>query len=142
MSHLLILLCICSVKLNRSINISSRCFWEGHALTTVSIIDVKGREVALLVFWKKLLLVIVFLGQELNCIFHWKTQLLILYKSSSISFRKVPLKEGCIISNYFTNTANTALRYCGFNYLPRRGLNIKSYPLIKLTCMSIFFQKI
>ena len=62
--HLLILLLfICSVKLNRSSNISPRCFWDWQVLISV-LLKVKGRQLLVSVFfWRKSLLLLVFLGQ-------------------------------------------------------------------------------
>ena len=64
LSHLLILLFICSLKICRSSNISPRCFWDWQVLISV-LLMVRGKELLLSAFLEKnLFLCLLFLGQD------------------------------------------------------------------------------
>ena len=90
LSHLLILLFICSVKLSRLSNICPRCFWDWQALTLV-LVRVKGRELLLSAFLEKITYCACLFGSELNCIFHWKAQSLTFCRSLFSSSCEVSL---------------------------------------------------
>ena len=80
LSHLLILLFICSVKLSRLSNISPWCFWDWQVVTSV-LLKIKGRELLLSAFFEKTTSCACLFGSGLNCIFHWKAQSLTFCKS-------------------------------------------------------------
>ena len=90
LSHLFILLFICSVKLSCLSNISPGCFWDWQALTSVWL-KVKGRELLLSAFLEKITSCSCFFGSELNCIFTWKVQSLTFCKSEFSSSCEVSL---------------------------------------------------
>ena len=80
LSHMLILLFICSVNLSHSSNISPGCFWVDKILLQFWW-KLKEESCYSQLFWRKSLLVLVFFGSGFNCIFHWKAQSLTFCKS-------------------------------------------------------------
>ena len=90
LSHLLILLFICSVKLSRLSNISPWCFWDWQVVTSV-LLKIKGRELLLSAFLEKITSCACLFGSGLNCIFHWKAQSLTFCKSLFSSSCEVSL---------------------------------------------------
>ena len=92
LSHLLILLFICSLKLRRSSNTSPRCFWDWQVLTSV-LLKVNGRGLLLSTFLEKITSCACFFGLGLNCVFHWKAQSLTFCKSWFSSSCEVTLSR-------------------------------------------------
>ena len=117
LSHLLILLFICSVKLSRLSNISHRYFWDWQVLTSV-LLKLKGRELLLTAFLEKVTSCACLFGSGLNCIFHWKTQPISFCKSLFSSSCEMSLlktwgkniknvgKKECVICKNFTSWLN------------------------------------
>ena len=141
---------------------SPKCFWV-EQITTFALLNVKGREFWLFDFFEKYTSCACFLGSGLNCIFHWKPQLLItckslfyslcdLYLSKTCEKRDVPsakiLQVDWMLSGkslmYIRNKrgprTERTLWHSRFQKLPKRDLTIKNYSLIAL--MKIISKKI